>query len=244
MGPLPRPRGRAVRRGARRSRAQLQQIDDSLHDEPGLAGARVLTGARHADASWCDQRVENLRVPILLVVFQIGAVTLAVLAGVGSLVLTRQAFELAVLHSRGFSRRTLLLAQRSRRCSPPRRVPARAPDRLGPREPRGRDERTDAARRAVPRAAEHRRRRCSGPSPRRSGRSSCCCCRSPTSRGPILEERRLVSREDRPLLARVPVELFVLPVGVFAFIELRGRDEAAGRRGRRSTRSCCSRRRC
>ena len=49
--------------------------------------------------------------PILLVVFQIGAVTLAVLAGVGSLALTRQAFELAVLHSRGFRRGLLLAAQ-------------------------------------------------------------------------------------------------------------------------------------
>ena len=58
-----------------------------------------------------DQRVRNLRVPILLVVFQIGAVTLAVLAGVGALTLTRQSFELAVLHSRGFPRRTLLAAQ-------------------------------------------------------------------------------------------------------------------------------------
>ena len=38
----------------------------------------------------------------------------------------------------------------------------------------------------------------------------------------VLEERRAVSREDRPLLSRVPVELVVLPVGVFAFIQLRG----------------------
>ena len=37
----------------------------------------------------------------------------------------------------------------------------------------------------------------------------------------ILEERRAASREDRPLLARVPVELFVLPLGVFAFLQLR-----------------------
>ena len=44
-------------------------------------------------------------------VFQIGAVTLAVLAGVGALALTRQGFELAVLHSRGFRRGVLLGAQ-------------------------------------------------------------------------------------------------------------------------------------
>ena len=38
----------------------------------------------------------------------------------------------------------------------------------------------------------------------------------------VIEERRRASREDRPLLARVPVELFVLPLGIFAFIQLRG----------------------
>jgi hypothetical protein len=70
-------------------------------------------------------RVKNLRVPILLVVFQIGAVTLAVLAGVGSLTLTRQTFELAVLHSRGFSRRTLLGAGRAGAALRGGRVPAR-----------------------------------------------------------------------------------------------------------------------
>ena len=37
----------------------------------------------------------------------------------------------------------------------------------------------------------------------------------------ILEERRAASREDRPLLARVPVELFVIPLGIFAFLQLR-----------------------
>ena len=63
--------------------AQLRHIEDQLHDEPGLDGARVLTGLDTL-LRIVDQRVENLRVPILLVVFQIGAVTLAVLAGVGS----------------------------------------------------------------------------------------------------------------------------------------------------------------
>ena len=50
----------------------------------------------------------------------------------------------------------------------------------------------------------------------------------------ILEERRAASREDRPLLARVPVELFVLPLGVFAFLQLRIGSGAGGRirRGR------------
>ena len=39
----------------------------------------------------------------------------------------------------------------------------------------------------------------------------------------ILEERRQLSREARPLLARVPVELFVLPLGVAAFYEVKTR---------------------
>ncbi|HEX6400577.1 MAG TPA: FtsX-like permease family protein, partial [Actinomycetota bacterium] len=45
----------------------------------------------------------------------------------------------------------------------------------------------------------------------------------------VLEERRAASREDRPVLARVPVELFVLPLGIFAFLQLRaGEDPRAG----------------
>ena len=56
-------------------------------------------------------RTANLGVPVYVVVFQIGAVALAVLVGVSSLALSRQSFELAVLRSRGFSRRKLLMAQ-------------------------------------------------------------------------------------------------------------------------------------
>jgi hypothetical protein len=48
----------------------------------------------------------------------------------------------------------------------------------------------------------------------------------PHLRRTILEERRLVSREDRPLLARIPVELFVLPLAAFAFVELRSIEAA------------------
>ena len=100
----------------------------------------------------CDQRVENLRVPILLVVFQIGAVTLAVLAGVGALTLTRQTFELAVLHSRGFSRRTLLFAQSVQASiSAAIAFPLGPRDRPAARAARRAIERTDPARRAVPR---------------------------------------------------------------------------------------------
>lgn len=90
--------------------AQLAEIEDAMQAQPGLSSTRMVSGLDTL-FDLVDLRVKNLRVPILLVVFQIGAVTLAVLAGVGSLTLTRQTFELAVLHSRGFSRRTLLAAQ-------------------------------------------------------------------------------------------------------------------------------------
>jgi hypothetical protein len=95
---------------ASRVPAQLAEIEDAMQAQPGLSSTRMVSGLDTL-FDLVDLRVKNLRVPILLVVFQIGAVTLAVLAGVGSLTLTRQTFELAVLHSRGFSRRTLLAAQ-------------------------------------------------------------------------------------------------------------------------------------
>ena len=95
---------------ANRLPGEIETIAQRLQDDFGLTELRFGNGLDTL-LEVVRQRIANLRVPILLVVFQIGAVTLAVLAGVGSLTLTRQAFELAVLHSRGFSRRTLLLAQ-------------------------------------------------------------------------------------------------------------------------------------
>src|SRR5439155_13503848 len=58
-----------------------------------------------------QRSVSDLRVPILLVLAQILVVTLVVLAGVGVLLVTRQSFELAVMHSRGFTTRSLLVVQ-------------------------------------------------------------------------------------------------------------------------------------
>jgi hypothetical protein len=200
--------------------AQLNQIEDQLHGEPGLAGARVLTGLDTL-LRIVDQRVENLRVPILLVVFQIGAVTLAVLAGVAALTLTRQAFELSVLHSRGFSRRTLLLAQGVQaalaalvafplglliglglaslagRTNGPSLPGVLFPVQLNP---------SAVALGALTSAI---------------GALILLLLSLPYISRTVLEERRALSREDRPLLSRVPVELIVLPVGIFAFIQLR-----------------------
>jgi hypothetical protein len=87
----------------------------ALQEVPELAEITVSTGLG-ALFELTRQRVADLRVPILLVVFQVAAVALAILAGVGSLVLSRQSFELAVLRSRGFSRGKLLAARPSTRC--------------------------------------------------------------------------------------------------------------------------------
>ena len=104
------------------------------------------------------QRIADLAVPILLVVFQIGAVTLAVLAGVGALALTRQGFELAVLHSRGFRRGVLLAAQAIQAgVRRDRRVPARAAPRHGPGGAREHRERTRSPRGGLPDPPEQHR---------------------------------------------------------------------------------------
>lgn len=200
---------------------RLRQIDADLRSDPGLSGVRVLTGLDTL-LQIVEQRIENLRIPILLVVFQIGAVTLAVLAGVGALALTRQAFELAVLHSRGFSRRTLLLAQSLQaviaaivafplglaigmglaRLAGHSNGPA-LPGVLFPVRLNGPAELLGAATAAA-------------------GAVILVLLSLPHLSRTVLEERRAISREDRPLLSRLPVELIVLPVGLFAFIQLRG----------------------
>jgi putative ABC transport system permease protein len=200
---------------------EIQAVADRLAEQPALSGLRVDNGL-DTMLEVVRQRVENLRVPILLVVFQIGAVTLAVLAGVGSLTLTRQAFELAVLHSRGFSRRTLFLAQTMQAVlaavvayplglllgislatlasrSNGQTLPGTLfPVRLTP----------DAQLLGLGAAA--------------LGAVILLLLSIPHVRRTVLEQRQALSREDRPPLARLPVELFLAPVGVFAFIQLRG----------------------
>ena len=167
------------------------------------------------------QRIADLAVPILLVVFQIGAVTLAVLAGVGALALTRQGFELAVLHSRGFRRGVLLAAQAVQAVfaaivAYPLGLllgmglaalasTANGPDLPGVSFPI----RLNAAGEQLGLVAAV------------IGAIILIGLSIPYVSRTILEERRAASREDRPLLARVPVELFVLPLGVFAFLQLR-----------------------
>jgi ABC-type lipoprotein release transport system permease subunit len=192
-------------------------------DDDAFAALRTTTGI-DTMIRLVGQRVDDLRVPIFLVVFQIGAVTLAVLAGVGALVLSRQSFELAVLRSRGFSGRTLIAAQ-AVQATLSAVVAFPVGLLLGA---------------ALARLAS----RSNGPSlpgvlfpihlsaPAEVlgvvgavvGALALLLLSLPHVRRTILEERRLLSREDRPLLARVPVELFVLPVAIFAFVQLRGTE--------------------
>lgn len=198
--------------------------------DPALASLQTQTGLPTL-IELVRQRVADLRVPIFLVVFQIGAVTLAVLAGVGSLVLTRQSFELAVLRSRGFSRAKLLggqavqaalsallafpiglllgmgLAKLASNANGPSLPGVLFPIRLT-----GLAQALGIAGAAV-------------------GAGTLLLLSLPHVRRTILEERRLLSREERPLLARVPVELFVAPVALFAFLQLRTGADATVRRG-------------
>jgi FtsX-like permease family protein len=170
-----------------------------------------------------DERTANLRVPIYVVVFQIGAVALAVLAGVASLALSRQSFELAVLRSRGFSRRKLLSAQA---------VQIAVTSVLA--YPIGLLIGT-----ALARLATH----ANGPAPQGTrstialsptalivgaiavvaGAAILLLLTIPATSRTIVEERRQLSREARPLLARIPLELFVLPLGIAAFYEVKTR---------------------
>ncbi|MGZ8570666.1 MAG: FtsX-like permease family protein [Actinomycetota bacterium] len=205
---------------------RVNEAGQRLLAVPGLEAVRSIHGL-HALLETVRQRVESLRVPIMLVVFQIGAVSLAVLAGVGSLALTRQTFELAVLHSRGFPGRTLLFAQGlqaavsgilafplgllvglglaaiARSSNGPQLPGFRFPVELN---------QTALILGAVAAVV---------------GVLILFLLSVPAVRRTVLEERRSVSRESRPLLARVPVELFVLPVGILAFIQLQNGADAS-----------------
>ncbi len=172
--------------------------------------------------SIADDRIENLRIPILLVVFQIGAVTLAVLAGVGALALTRQSFELAVLHSRGFSGRRLLAGQALQAgFSGLAAYPvglligmalAAIAGRANGRQLPGIEFPITMSGVAMT----------LGAGVAIVGAAVLIALSLPFVRRTVIEERQALSREDRPLLSRVPVELFLLPVGVFSFIQLKG----------------------
>src|SRR6476660_2260724 len=168
-----------------------------------------------------QRSVSDLRVPILLVLLQILVVTLVVLAGVGVLLVSRQSFELAVLHSRGFTARTLLLAQGIQAL-----LAAVLALPIGV---------------AIGAVLARFAGLTNGPRPGDSGFPTSLSLSSiafgaaaavagavvlwlpsiPAVRRTIIDERRQTSREARPALARAAVELIVLPVGFFALAQLR-----------------------
>ena len=207
---------------------RLQAIFDRLQAQPALAELTLISGLGTL-MDLVRQRVADLAVPILLVVFQIGAVTLAVLAGVGSLALTRQGFELAVLHSRGFRRGVLLAAQAAQAVFAGivafplgllvgMGLAALASTANGPDLPG-----------TVFPIALNTTGELLGLIAAAAGAVILVLLSIPYVSRTVLEERRATSREDRPVLARVPVELFVLPLGIFAFLQLRsGAEPAAG----------------
>jgi ABC-type lipoprotein release transport system permease subunit len=206
---------------AERIPQEIERISDALRATPEFTQLQVSTGLDTL-ITLVRQRVEDLRVPIFLVVFQIGAVTLAILAGVGSLVLSRQSFELAVLRSRGFSSGKLLAAQGVQAlftaivayplglllgmALAKLASNANGPSLPGVLFPIGLSTFALAL----------------GAIGALIGAITLLLLSLPHVRRTILEERRLLSREDRPLISRVPVELFVLPVALFTFVELRG----------------------
>jgi hypothetical protein len=174
-----------------------------------------------------QRSVSDLRVPILLVLLQILVVTLVVLAGVGVLLVSRQSFELAVLHSRGFTTRTLLLAQGLQAL-----LAAALALPIGI---------------AIGALLARFAGLTNGPRPGEAGFPTSVSLSSilfgaaaaaagavvlwlpsiPAVRRTIIAERRQTSRETRPALARAPVELIVLPVGLFALAQLRNGEALA-----------------
>jgi hypothetical protein len=200
---------------------RLGTMANDLRDLPGLEQVRMATGLDTL-LRLVDQRVENLRIPILLVVFQIGAVTLAVLAGVGALTLTRQSFELGVLHSRGFSRRTLLLAQSAQASiSAAIALPIGLAIGLLLARLAGRSNGPTLPGVLFP-VRLTQEALLLGLGTAAVGALILILLSVPVVGRTVLEERRAASREERPLLARIPVELFVIPLGLFAYLQLRG----------------------
>jgi hypothetical protein len=163
----------------------------------------------------------DLRVPILLVLAQILVVTLVVLAGVGVLLVTRQSFELAVMHSRGFTGRALLLVQGLQAflaaviafpvgIAVGALLARFAGATNGPR-PGGIGFQTHLSASSL----------AFGGVTAAVGAVVLWLPSIPATRRTILDERRQASREGRPTLARAPLELIVLPVGIFALAQLR-----------------------
>ena len=205
---------------ASRVPGELRDVEETVRADPQLSTARLATGLGTL-FDLVDLRVQNLRVPILLVVFQIGAVTLAVLAGVGAPALTRQTFELAVLHSRGFQRRTLLVVQAAQALLyAVVAYPLGLLLGMGLAKLAGRFNGEQLPGVSFP-VRLNEGAAWLGIAVAVTGALVLLALSVPVVSRTVIEERKRASREDRPLLSRVPVELIVLPLGIFAFIQLR-----------------------
>lgn len=209
----------AATRGAGRTETALRATEplQFLSMQTGLGDVLRIARGRVGDA----------RAPIYLVVFQIAAVALAVLAGVSSLALSRQSFELAVLKSRGFTRWQLMAAQGvesllaaagalplglllglamarlARAAHGPLQAGTVFPIGLGP----------EAVFVGVAGAVV--------------AAMVLLLTSVPHVLRTVLEERQNVSRERRPTLARFPLEVLAGALGAVAFWEVRRRGLGA-----------------
>jgi FtsX-like permease family len=194
----------------------------AIRSTPGLSGVVATTGL-DALVDLIRQETNHAILPIYLVVLQIGAVALAVLAGVASLALSNQSFELAVLKSRGFSRRQLLAAQTMQTAlAAAFALPLGLVIGLllallgehahGPLLP-GVTFHVSLSFLAV----------MVGIGAALVGVGLVFLVTIPHVSRTVVEERRATSREDRPLLLRFPIELIILPVGLFSLLEARSR---------------------
>ena len=96
---------------------QAQGLETVQHTIDERLVETLTTGRAHVEGGIPEligdvrRSVEDLQTPVFLVALQILLVGLAVIAGVGVLLAARQGFELAILHSRGFSRSWLFRVQ-------------------------------------------------------------------------------------------------------------------------------------
>jgi putative ABC transport system permease protein len=195
-------------------------IDNRLLDTLTTSRAHVEGGSPSLIGD-VRRSVRDLETPVFLVALQILLVGLAVIAGVGVLLAARQGFELAVLHSRGFSRSWLFRVQLLQAAVAAllalpiglllaRLLAAFAGATTGERAP-GIGFPTALSSASIRLAI--------------AGVVIAAIVLALPSiaavRRTIVAERHHASREDRALLARLPVELVVLPVGILAFAQLR-----------------------